>query len=252
MTKSSFTSTHSRPATLQLQTSYMTPLQEVLAAIVVSYIAWRLYVASSPTNKSVWDNLPGPKPRSFLTGHTEELFGQNRWVHEEGFVKQYGSVFRVHGPLGAKWIYTFDPRALHSAFIKDPDVFEEIEVLLAAFNTILGPGLLSTLGSQHRRQRKMLNPLFSAKHLRGMTPIFNQVVGQLRAAIASRLKDGPRELDLLEWTGRTALELIGQGGLGYSFDPLTRDVADDFASSLKAYFPTIQQMETFGPSCPWR
>ncbi|KAI0648488.1 cytochrome P450 [Trametes meyenii] len=35
--------------------------------------------------------------------------------------------------------------------------------------------------------------------------------------------------------GRTALELIGQGGLGHSFDPLTEDVADDFADSVKAF-----------------
>lgn len=40
---------------------------------------------------------------------------------------------------------------------------------------------------------------------------------------------------MLGWMGRTALELIGQGGLGHSFDPLTRDVADDFADSVKAY-----------------
>lgn len=35
--------------------------------------------------------------------------------------------------------------------------------------------MLITLGEQHRRQRKMLNPLFSAKHLRGMTPIFTNI-----------------------------------------------------------------------------
>ena len=35
--------------------------------------------------------------------------------------------------------------------------------------------------------------------------------------------------------GRTALELIGQGGFGYSFDPLTEDKADDFADSVKAF-----------------
>ena len=35
--------------------------------------------------------------------------------------------------------------------------------------------------------------------------------------------------------GRTALELIGQGGLGHSFDPLTEDKADDFADAVKAY-----------------
>ena len=49
------------------------------------------------------------------------------------------------------------------------------------------------------------------------------------------MKDGPKEIDILSWMGRTALELIGQGGLGHSFDPLTEDRADEFADSVKAY-----------------
>lgn len=138
----------------------------------------------------------------------------------------------------------------------------------------------------------MLNPLFSAKHLREMTPIFNEIVCRVRAkvsyhpqhcihiwrvlqlqtAIASRVRDGQQDIDVLGWMGRTALELIGQGGLGHSFDPLTRDVADDFAHSIKAYLyvplqitavaataslnvrsassPVIQQLEVFGPLLP--
>ena len=61
------------------------------------------------------------------------------------------------------------------------------------------------------------------------------LVLQLEIAIASRVKDGPKEIDVLGWMGRTALEHIGQGGLGYSFDPLTEDKADEFAESLKSF-----------------
>ena len=32
---------------------------------------------------------------------------------------------------------------------------------------------------------------------------------------------------------RTALELIGQGGLGYSFDPLTENIKNEFGDALK-------------------
>ena len=49
------------------------------------------------------------------------------------------------------------------------------------------------------------------------------------------MKGGTQEIDVLNWMGRTALELIGQGGLGHSFDPLTEDKADEFADSVKAY-----------------
>ncbi len=119
----------------------------------------------------------------------------------------------------------------------------------------LGEQILTVIpGEQHRRQRKMLNPLFSAKHLREMTPIFTGIIhkvrstaapdvyhrshcttAQLEDAITARVKDSVQEIDVLNWMGRTALELIGQGGLGHSFDPLTEDVADEFAESVKAY-----------------
>ena len=45
---------------------------------------------------------------------------------------------------------------------------------------------------------------------------------------------------MLNWMGRTALELIGQAGLGYSFDPLQEDVTPDvFAEAIKAYVSVI-------------
>ena len=65
-------------------------------------------------------------------------------------------------------------------------------------NTLLGPGLLgvsgmppsfpedraldqlSVIGEQHKRQRKMLNPVFSTKHLREMMPVFRQVISKVR------------------------------------------------------------------------
>lgn len=58
-------------------------------------------------------------------------------------------------------------------------------------------------------------------------------VPQLEGAIEARLTSGPREIDILKWMGRAALELIGQGGLGYSFDPLVEDASDPVAEAIK-------------------
>jgi hypothetical protein len=40
------------------------------------------------------------------------------------------------------------------------------------------------------------------------------------------------KIDILSWMTRTALELIGQSGLGYSFDPLTEDGNEHIFSEL--------------------
>ena len=58
---------------------------------------------------------------------------------------------------------------------------------------------------------------------------------QLREAITAQVKDGPQEIDILNWMGRTALGLIGQAGLGYSFDPLVEDKPDEYSAALKAF-----------------
>jgi hypothetical protein len=42
------------------------------------------------------------------------------------------------------------------------------------------------------------------------------------------------KIDVSLWMTRTALELIGQSGLGYSFEPLTEDGKDHiFSKSVK-------------------
>ena len=56
------------------------------------------------------------------------------------------------------------------------------------------------------------------------------------------------EVEVLSWLSRAALELIGRGGLGYSFDPLTEDGAPhpySIATKLLpyVYFPEITAVE---------
>ena len=80
----------------------------------------------------------------------------------------------------------------------------------------------------------MLNPVFSTAHMRRMVPLFNSVCLRLQTAISQRVGDDPVELDMIAWMGRTALELIGQAGLGHSFDPLVSDSADEFGAAVKA------------------
>ena len=52
---------------------------------------------------------------------------------------------------------------------------------------------------------------------------------------------GAKELDVLHWAGRTALELVGQGAFGYSFDPLDAAAPppDAFAESVKSFLCVV-------------
>jgi len=58
---------------------------------------------------------------------------------------------------------------------------------------------------------------------------------QLVDLLSVKVAGGPHELDVMDWMTRITLELIGQAGLGYSFETLDDiEVKDNvFASALK-------------------
>jgi hypothetical protein len=55
---------------------------------------------------------------------------------------------------------------------------------------------------------------------------------QLREKFESMLSSGPQEINIADWMGKVALELIGQAGLGYSFGTL-EGRNDQFCDALK-------------------
>ncbi|KAM5542771.1 hypothetical protein V8D89_003732 [Ganoderma adspersum] len=220
----------------------------IAVSLGIIFLLWRLvstYVLRTPV-----DNIPGPQSGSLFSGNMAQLFVRNNTAFLTNLLETYGPVAKIHGFVGARWIHVYDPKALHSIYIKDQEnYFRGLQNILTT-RMILGPGLLAAFGSEHRRQRKLLNPAFSIAHMRGLSPIFYSVAGKLRTAIERQVKDGPKDVDVLAWMGRTALELVGQGMMGYSFDPLTEDVHNDFAEAVKSFVPSfsaIQWVRVFIP-----
>ncbi|KAI0754298.1 cytochrome P450 [Daedaleopsis nitida] len=194
--------------------------------------------------KSPLDNIPGPTPKSLLLGNVEQLVSKNAWALLDDLTHSYGGVSKLNGLFGNRMLYVYDPTALHHIIVKDQYTYEEAAWFLKSNQLTFGPGLLATLGDHHRRQRKFLNPVFSIAHMRRMIPIFNSIGHKLQDAIEARVAghSSPVEIDMLSWMGRTALELIGQTGLGYSFDPLVDETSNDFATAVKAFQPTMVEI----------
>ncbi|KAI0628906.1 cytochrome P450 [Trametes polyzona] len=186
--------------------------------------------------KSPLDNIPGPPRDTFLYGNLRQILHRRAWPIYDQLTETYPGVLRLAGPLGHRILYVFDPVAMHSVIVKDQYVYEESRWFIKFGQTFSG--------DHHKKQRKLLNPVFSIAHMRRMLPIFYQVGHKLQLGIEDRVtgRDGPVEVDILEWMGRAALELIGQAGLGYSFDPLVSDSADEFCHALKGFQPLLMQL----------
>ncbi|KAI3608726.1 cytochrome p450 [Moniliophthora roreri] len=219
-------------------------------ALSMQFFAWATLVAILlyHLKQKLWahpfDNIPGPRATSWVKGHFLEIFGMEGWDFHATMGRNYGPTSSFHSLLGEKQLYTFDPRAVHQILVKDDKSYDEPVMFLYLLGLIFGPNVMSTsLGHQHRKQRRMLNPAFSPAHLKDLTPVFYEVGRRLQKTLASKVNDGPQEIDVLSWMGRTGLELLGRGGLGYSFDNMENEhKPHPFAEAMKSLFPILGRL----------
>ncbi|KAB5592716.1 Cytochrome P450 family protein [Ceratobasidium theobromae] len=159
--------------------------------------------------------LPGPPPKSFNTGHFKELLGAGWLGFQEHIFSTYGPTVKLNGAWGEEFLFTRDPTATHSILIKEKGKFERPEGTSLMMNSIFGGGLLGLRGEEHRTHRKLLNPVFTMKYLRELA----------------------------------ALELIGEAGLGYSFNSFTgeRNEYIEAAKSVAQLFARLVPLASILP-----
>ncbi|TEB29194.1 cytochrome P450 [Coprinellus micaceus] len=182
-------------------------------------------------------DLPGPPPRSLLTGNLAQLFSPKGLPFHLRLGEVYGGVVRVWGFFP---VYVSDPRAISVILGKEGECFDETGVFLECNKIIFGPGLVSTTGELHKRQRKLALPMFSTRQLGRAEGVFGEV-GEKVYRSRDEDTNEPTEgiLDMSEWTSRGSLEAAGRAILGYSFDPLDSRVANRYTSAIKELIPTL-------------
>ncbi|KAH6915167.1 cytochrome P450 [Coprinopsis sp. MPI-PUGE-AT-0042] len=197
-------------------------------------MAWR--ILRSATTKNPLANVPGPKADSYFNGKSISMFVFDPfgWEYHHYLARTFPGIARVPGPFGSSMLHIHDPKALQQIVVRDQDVFEQADDFTRVANLVFGPGLLSTYGHHHRKQRKAFVPAFANKHMREMMPVFYEVCHKLSKSMQQLSAQGETELDMLSWMTRTALELIGRSGLGTSFDSLEpEEIPHPFSASLK-------------------
>ncbi|OJA13946.1 hypothetical protein AZE42_01348 [Rhizopogon vesiculosus] len=222
----------------------MALLQTLLSCVVgpVLYAVWSGFFARNPL-----DNIPGPSRQHWCTGNLNQVYARYGWDFHKMLAVRYGPVSKFYGLFGARQLYVFDPKAMYHIMVKDQHTFEAPPSYLATNKLVFGDGLLSTSGEHHRRQRKLLNPVFSISHVRHMVPTFFE----LRDAIAAQVKQGPGEINVYEWLNRTTLELVGQSGLGCSLDSLKEGHANPYSIAVKNLLPSIFKVSLAREFLPW-
>ncbi|TEB34532.1 cytochrome P450 [Coprinellus micaceus] len=212
-------------------------LFETTFVAAVTWLVWRVL---SARRRSPLRHIDGPPANSWLEGHIPDFLvnESDSWESAiEVACARYGGIFKGSLYFKIPFLYVSDPKALHHVFVKDMQVFEKMEDSVMVSKMSFGPGLLSMQGAQHKKQRKLLNPMFNMAHLRGITPTFYDVAYRMRVTIGKHISYGhSAEIEMLPWATRAALELVGQGILGHSFESLEE------ANSMGTYTTTLKNL----------
>ncbi|ESK88070.1 cytochrome p450 [Moniliophthora roreri MCA 2997] len=209
--------------------------------ITVRFFIWvaKPFIFTSPLS-----HLPGPPPQSWFKGNLGQLFNAKGLPFHQSLVDDYGGMVKVYGFFGDEQLYVSDPKALQSIVLKDQDAYEETDVFIDSNRVVFGPGLVATTGEVHKRQRKLVMPVFSVAQLKALTPLFYDIAEKLSDVLSRESNSqyhhtGKSVLDMNEWMSRVALESVGQAVLNYSFDPLNSAANNPYTEAIKELIPTL-------------
>ncbi|KAK0227612.1 cytochrome P450 [Armillaria fumosa] len=174
----------------------------------------------SKGRRSLVQKIRGPPSPSFLLGH-EYLLRSRQHVGdmERVWCQEYGAVYRTKGCFGQGILSVADPKALQYIFHSSGYRFPKTRDSFRALQAFMGQGLVSVDGEIHQRQRRILGPAFAASQLRLFLTIFQASAVKLTEKINEHVGEA-KVLNVLEWTSKAALDIIGITAFRYHFNSL--------------------------------
>ncbi|KAH8928155.1 cytochrome P450 [Atractiella rhizophila] len=218
-------------------------LVKLLAVPVTLYLFLRVFVALRWRLASL-RTLPGPPSSSLIWGNLKEILAESPGAPHLRWGKQYGKVLRYHGMLGDSRLLVMDPVSLHHILTSKGYEYPKPNEMRGDLKRMFGDGILFAEGDDHRRQRKIMNPAFSAGHLKQLVPTFFDKTMKLRDQWFDLLAAGKHDdaqpfpkgmeaegevekdgvvIDILKSLNKVTLNIIGVTGFGYEFDALEND-----------------------------
>ncbi|KAF7437281.1 hypothetical protein PC9H_004119 [Pleurotus ostreatus] len=198
--------------------------------------------------------LPGPDAPA-LQNHFREVMDPNISpdTHHD-WVGRYGKMFRFHGFGRHDYrLMAFDFRAL--SHILNSPIYEKPWQTRTFIARLLGRGVFSMEGEEHKIQRRVIAPAFSTSSVKAMAPIFFQKAEELRdrwlalihtsstsptavqqqQPIPSTNKAGQSVIDISHWVARATFDVIGLAGFDYHFHALQDESEDVYLAYRKMF-----------------
>ncbi|USP79523.1 hypothetical protein yc1106_06797 [Curvularia clavata] len=170
--------------------------------------------------------LPTPKESHFLLGHFGRIYKEPTGEPQRDWIDNIPN----DGVLYYRWLFNeprvmvTTPKAIGEVLVHRSYDFIKPARLRNGLGRILGVGILLAEGDEHKRQRKLLMPAFNFRHVKDLYPIFWGKSQQMVNSISEAIKSDPSAssvIEIVSWSSRATLDIIGVAGVGKDFDALT-------------------------------
>lgn len=225
-----------------------------LAAVLYLYLyPYREYTLS-------FRNLGGPAPSHWFWGNLKEIIKAPPMEEHAKWLARYGDTIRYRVLFGEPRLFSADPGFI-SYVLQHSDDFIKPERTNRVLNRLLGEGVLTAEGADHRRQRRVLNPAFSPAAIRDMGDIMFDKAYELQRKLSNLIEDdsipasetppkpedqvkGTRKIDMMKYLGQCTLDVIGVAGFDYDFNSLG-STSNELADAFREMFQVGQEITPF-------
>jgi cytochrome P450 len=183
-----------------------------LTFLLLAIVAYLWYI------RSTYDyftklNIPGPSPMFFFGNMLDVIETKRLSLTIKKWTTKYGRIFGYyegHTPL----LVVSDPDVLQDVFIKSFSNFHSRRAFPLQDPTSKEVHLFSATGLRWKRQRFVINPIFSSTKLKQMTPLIHRSVETLMKKMSKRSEP----FDLYAYFKRFTMDTIWSCGFGVDTD----------------------------------
>ncbi|KAL1727763.1 cytochrome P450 [Schizophyllum commune] len=118
-------------------------------------------------------DIPGPSGGHFLLG------AHRSYSVDFGWIRRYGNVVKYNAAFGEQRLLINDPKALHYIMQTAGYGFVRTEDKKEPMRTLVGKGILTVEGDDHRRQRRIMLPSFGSIQANTFVPSFAAKAAQV-------------------------------------------------------------------------
>ena len=206
-----------------LGTGELSTVAFVLAAAVI-LAPWCYVVGVLLERQLVWRSwlrdVPGPPRETFFMGNFPE-FGRRDVVRVcLNWMQQYGGAVRFWAAIGEPRLLLSDVVALDHVLCKRVYAYPKVRLAARTLGGLMGNGIIVAEGEVHHRQKAAIQPGFSTRSIRNLSPIFAFHAQHLRDVFGKMTRGGAVETNVHALLSAAALDALGEAAFGLDFGAL--------------------------------